>query len=580
MTAMQLDELLRGIATPGDRGIVVTGLTQDSHAVQAGDAFVALQGAKHHGIEFADAAVARGAVAVLAEKPGLGTRDSGLGRAAPREFGASGAALDTRVEAAVSSDASPRDPGLGTRDSGLGEATARKPRSAGAGPDPDKESISPAPVFSSPESRVPSPGRSPIPESRVPSPVVWIENLRTHLGEIAARFYGDPSAAMTLIGVTGTSGKTSTVQLLAQALAHLGRRVATIGTLGAGLHGALHAGERTTPDVIRVHGLLAEFRGAGASHVAMEVSSHALDQQRVDGVHFDVAVFTNLTRDHLDYHGTMDAYGAAKATLFAWPGLRAAVINVDDGFGRGLAARLPPEVQLLRFGIDTADAEIRASDVRTHSDGTDFELATQWGTRAICSRLLGGFNVANLLAVAGVLGALEVPFDALVDALQTLEPVVGRMNRLGGGALPLVVIDYSHKPDPLEQVLETLRAHCEGKLICVFGCGGERDAGKRPVMGEIAERLADLVVVTDDNPRGEDGDAIVAQIVAGMHAPERALVERNRARAIGLALERAHSGDVVLIAGKGHETYQEIAGTKRPFDDLKVARTSLEARPC
>ncbi len=489
MNAMRLDELLRDIAPPASGDIMVSGLTQDSHAVHTGDAFVALAGAKHHGIEFASAAIGQGAVAVVAEK---------------------------------------------------------------------------RPGFRSP----------------VADPVVWVENLRSHLGEIAARFYGDPSASMTLIGVTGTSGKTSTVQMLAQALAHLGKRAATIGTLGAGLHGALHAGERTTPDVIRVHGLLAEFRDAGATDVAMEVSSHALDQHRVDGLHFDVAVFTNLTRDHLDYHGTMEAYGAAKAKLFAWPNLRAAVINIDDAFGRDLATRVPAGVRLVRCGLASSDADIRARDVHTHSDGIDFELATAWGMAAVQSRLLGRFNVANLLAVAGVLGALDVPFDRIVDALQSLEPVAGRMNRLGGGGLPLVVVDYSHKPDPLEQVLATLRAHCEGKLICVFGCGGERDAGKRPVMGAIAERLADVVIVTDDNPRGEDGDAIAAQIVAGMRAPQRAIVERDRARAIDMAIAQARTGDVVLIAGKGHETYQEVAGAKRPFDDLRVARAALEARPC
>jgi UDP-N-acetylmuramoyl-L-alanyl-D-glutamate--2,6-diaminopimelate ligase len=503
---MRLHDLLRGIATSAPGDIVVSGLTQDSHAVRAGDAFVALAGAKHHGIEFAEAAIERGAVAVLAEQ---------------QEPGTAGRALGARGYEA-----------------------------------------------------------SPERQSRVPGPVVWIENLRTHLGAIAARFYGDPSASMTVIGVTGTSGKTSTVQMLAQAFAHLGKRAATIGTLGAGLHGALRAGERTTPDVIRVHGLLAEFREAGATDLAMEVSSHALDQHRVDGVHFDVAVFTNLTRDHLDYHGTMQAYGAAKAKLFAWPDLGAAIINVDDAFGRELAPRVPAGVRVLRCGLASNDAGIRATGVHTHSGGIDFEVATPWGTAAVQSRLLGRFNVANLLAVVGVLGVLEVPFDRIIDALQSLESVPGRMNRLGGGGLPLVVVDYSHKPDPLEQVLATLRAHCEGRLICVFGCGGERDAGKRPVMGGIAERLADVVIVTDDNPRGEDGDAIVAQIVAGMRAPERARVERDRARAIDVAITQACAGDVVLIAGKGHETYQEVAGTKRPFDDLQVARAALEARPC
>jgi UDP-N-acetylmuramoyl-L-alanyl-D-glutamate--2,6-diaminopimelate ligase len=506
MSALRLDELLKGIAMPADGGIVVTGLTQDSHAVHAGDAFVALAGAKHHGIEFAGEAFERGAVTVLAEMQGPGTRDQG-----PKaDFAA-----------------------------------------ASAGP------------------------RSP-----VPGPVVWIDSLRTHLGEIAARFYGDPSAAMTVIGVTGTNGKTSIVQLLAQAFAQLGNRAATIGTLGAGLHGALHEGERTTPDVIRVHGLLAEFRDAGATHVAMEVSSHALDQRRVDGVRFDVAVFTNLTRDHLDYHRTMEAYGAAKARLFAWPGLRAAVINMDDAFGRELAARLPSDVRKFGYALEADDAAIRARNVHTHSDGIDFELVTPWGSGTVRSRLLGRFNVANLMAVAGVLGALGVPFTRLIASLETLQPIAGRMNRIGGGDLPLVVVDYSHTPDALEQALVTLRAHCGGKLICVFGCGGERDAGKRPEMGAIAERLADLAIVTDDNPRGEDGDTIVAQIFAGMRAPDRAMIERDRARAIGLALSRASEGDVVLLAGKGHEAYQESAGVKRPFDDLQVARAALEARPC
>ncbi|TAN06093.1 MAG: UDP-N-acetylmuramoyl-L-alanyl-D-glutamate--2,6-diaminopimelate ligase [Rhodanobacteraceae bacterium] len=505
MTAMRLDELLRGMATPEHGDIVVSGLTQDSRGVRTGDAFVALQGARVHGIVFAEQVLKRGAAAVLAEQgPGTGDRE-------PKARG---------------DDAFP-----GTR-------------------------------------------------YPVPGPVIWVENLRTHLGEIAARFYADPSAALTVVGVTGTSGKTSTVQLLAQAFTQLGKRAATIGTLGAGLHGALRAGERTTPDVIRVHGLLAEFRDAGVTDVAMEVSSHALDQHRVDGVHFDVAVFTNLTRDHLDYHGTMEAYGAAKAKLFAWPGLRAAVVNVDDAFGRELATRIAAGVRVLRCGIDNADADIRASEVRTHSDGLDFHLATPWGEAAVHSALLGRFNVANLLAVAGVLGALDVPFARIVATLRVLEPVKGRMNRLGGGTLPLVVVDYSHKPDALEQVLQTLREHCDGKLICVFGCGGERDAGKRPLMGAIAERLADVVIVTDDNPRGEDGDAIVAQIVAGMTAPQSVTVERDRARAIGLAVAQASAGDVALIAGKGHETYQEVAGHKRPFDDMQVARAALEARPC
>jgi UDP-N-acetylmuramoyl-L-alanyl-D-glutamate--2,6-diaminopimelate ligase len=420
-------------------------------------------------------------------------------------------------------------------------------------------------------------GPAPVAFESANLPIVWIDGLRDRVGEIAARFFDRPAAALHVVGVTGTNGKTSIVQLLAAALEHLGARTATIGTLGAGLVGAIETGERTTPDAISVHGLLAQFRDAGASHVAMEVSSHALDQGRVNAVDFEVAVFTNLTRDHLDYHGTMQAYGAAKAKLFAWPGLRSAVVNADDAFGRELSARLPANVQRLRYAMD-ADAEIRALNVRTHGDGLDFDLVTPWGEGSIASSLLGRFNVCNLLAVAGCLGALGYAFAQIQNALKHLRPVAGRMNRLGGGALPLVVVDYAHTPDALEQALTSLRAHCTGKLICVFGCGGERDAGKRPQMGAIAERLADEIIVTDDNPRGEDGDAIVAQIVAGLAQPRGARIERDRAAAIALALRAAHAGDVVLVAGKGHEPYQEIDGVRRPFDDADVARRTLEAR--
>ncbi|KRE88793.1 UDP-N-acetylmuramoylalanyl-D-glutamate--2,6-diaminopimelate ligase [Frateuria sp. Soil773] len=408
-------------------------------------------------------------------------------------------------------------------------------------------------------------------------PVLWIANLHALVGEIAARFYDRPSRALRVLGVTGTNGKTSTVQMLAQALEHLGHRAATIGTLGAGLHGRLHEGERTTPDAINVQRLLAGFRDAGASHVAMEVSSHALEQGRVGAVDFEVAAFTNLTRDHLDYHGSMQAYGEAKARLFAWPGLKAAALNADDAFGRELATRLAAGVRGLRFSAagDPA-ADLAAGAIATSSEGLAFDLRTPWGSRRIHSALLGRFNVDNLLAVAACLGALGEPFERLAGALEALQPVNGRMSRLGGvDGAPLVVVDYAHTPDALEQALAAVRAHCAGQLICVFGCGGERDAGKRPLMGAIAERLADEAIVTDDNPRGEDGDAIVAQIVAGLQRPAAMRVERDRAAAIGLALHSARTGDVVLIAGKGHETYQEGAAGKRAFDDMAVAADAL-----
>ncbi|WP_072322045.1 UDP-N-acetylmuramoyl-L-alanyl-D-glutamate--2,6-diaminopimelate ligase [Luteibacter sp. UNCMF366Tsu5.1] len=413
-------------------------------------------------------------------------------------------------------------------------------------------------------------------------PVVAVEKLREKTGAIAARFFGEPSAALKVIGVTGTNGKTSTVQLLAQALAFLGRKPATVGTLGAGLHGAIAEGERTTPDAIRIQALLGSFREAGATHVAMEVSSHALEQGRVNAIAFDVAVFTNLTRDHLDYHGTMEAYGAAKAKLFAFDGLRAAVINIDDPFGAKLAKGLPEGIAKLRTSMATdstdKDAEIRADIIVTSAKGLSFNLVTPWGARTVRSALLGRFNVANLLAVAAVLGALDEPFERIHAALEALQPVNGRMSRLGGdGRKPLVVVDYSHTPDSLKQALLALRSHTKGRLFCVFGAGGDRDQGKRPIMAGIAERLADVVIVTDDNPRTEDGDAIVAQIVAGFAHPEIVIVERDRAQAIALALADAKADDVVLIAGKGHETYQEGPEGKRPFDDLAVAREAMES---
>ncbi len=412
-------------------------------------------------------------------------------------------------------------------------------------------------------------------------PVLWIDHLRDRVGVIADRYFGQPSQALNVIGVTGTNGKTSTVQLLAQVLSGCGHCVATIGTLGAGFSGALENPDRTTPDAIQVHSLLARFRDTGASHVAMEVSSHALEQGRVNAVAFDIAVFTNLTRDHLDYHASMQEYAAAKAKLFTWPSLACAVINADDEFGRVLLAELPKGLAAWSYGIESAGCDLRASAIRSDSAGLRFHLATPWGEGPITTRLLGRFNVANLLAVAGCLGALGFDFLQIQQAFSLLEPVTGRMNRLGGDAKsPLIVVDYAHTPDALEQVLTGLRSHTQGRLICVFGCGGERDAGKRPQMGAVVERLADLAIVTDDNPRGENGDAIVAQILAGFIKPHMAMVERDRAAAIAQAVRTARAGDVVLIAGKGHEEHQEIAGRKLPFNDLNVARGALEAGLC
>ena len=413
-----------------------------------------------------------------------------------------------------------------------------------------------------------------------PADAIAVPGLRARMGAMADHFHGAPSKAMTMIGVTGTSGKTSSVQLIAQAFERLGIPTGTIGTLGAGLYGREIATGFTTPLVLPMHALLADLRDAGAKAVAMEVSSHALDQGRVDAVHYDIAVFTNLTRDHLDYHGDMETYGAAKAKLFSRPGLRAAVINRDDAFGVRLLASLPATVRGIGVSASgDADADVAASDVTLDARGIGFELRICDRSRRVQSPLLGRFNIDNLLTVAGVLLAEGRGFDETVAVLETLQPVAGRMNRLGGdGVLPLVVVDYSHKPDPLEQALQSLRAHLKGGLTCVFGCGGDRDRGKRPQMAAIAEKLSERVIVTDDNPRGEDGDAIVADIVAGFDKPDAALILRDRRAAITRAIGDASADDIVLIAGKGHETYQEVAGVKHDFDDMAVARELLEAR--
>ncbi len=429
-----------------------------------------------------------------------------------------------------------------------------------------------------------------------PADAIAVPGLRGRLGAMADAFYGHPSRQMTVVGVTGTNGKTSFVQLLGQAWHLLGTRSGSIGTLGAGLYGEVQPTGFTTPLVLQTHALLAQLHDAGAQAVAMEVSSHALVQTRVDAVDFDVAVFTNLTRDHLDYHGDMDGYGAAKARLFQRAGLKAAVVNLDDAFGATLPGKLAPGARLV--GVSTraaAGATVQACDLALDAAGLAFDLVIDGQVHPVRSPLLGRFNVDNLLAVAGVLHATGVETVLIAQVLAQLQPIHGRMNRLGGhDGQPLVVIDYAHTPDALEQALTSLRGHLTGRLVCVFGCGGDRDRGKRPEMARIAQTHADVVIVTDDNPRTEDGDAVVADIVAGFAvqgctsdaiagcegAPRQATfkVQRDRARAIAEAVGHAQAGDIVLIAGKGHEPYQEIHGIKHPFDDTVQARAALEAR--
>ncbi|MBU9295110.1 UDP-N-acetylmuramoyl-L-alanyl-D-glutamate--2,6-diaminopimelate ligase [Burkholderia multivorans] len=409
-------------------------------------------------------------------------------------------------------------------------------------------------------------------------------------GEIASGWYGDPSDGLLAIGVTGTNGKTSCTQWIAAALTALHQPCAIIGTLGSGMPGHLVPTGFTTPDAPQLQRSLAQLRDGGAQAVAMEVSSHALHQGRVNGTAFDIAVFTNLTQDHLDYHRTFEAYEAAKAKLFAWRGLRAAVVNRDDAAGRRLLEKLAGRVRTIAYGIGDAqqvpdaDRELVAIDVRATAIGTAFRLRSSWGDADVEVGTLGTFNVSNLLAVLGALLAADVPFDAALAEIARLEPVNGRMQRLGGRLQndePLVVIDYAHTPDALEKTLDALRPIAVargGRLVCMFGCGGDRDATKRPLMGAIAERLADDVVVTSDNPRSEDPQAIIDQIVAGMTAPDRARRIEDRASAILQAVRGAAREDVVVLAGKGHEATQEIMGKKRAFSDQDHARLALAAR--
>lgn len=427
----------------------------------------------------------------------------------------------------------------------------------------------------------------PVPEGlQAPRDAIAVPGLRARMGALADRFHAYPSRDMKVVGVTGTNGKTSTVQLLAQAWHIRGMRCGSIGTLGAGMYGEVMPTGFTTPLVLQMHALLAHLRDAGAKAVAMEVSSHALDQGRVDHVHFDVGVFTNLTRDHLDYHGDMESYGAAKARLFDWPELKAAVINLDDDYGRELQTRIAPAVQ--RVGVSSRGqdgATLRADGLTLNVSGIAFDLAAGSESHPVQSRLLGRFNVDNLLAVGGVLYALGDNPAEIARTLSRLQPIHGRMNRLGGDTdaqgrqrQPLVVVDYAHTPDALEQALTSLRDHAHGDLICVFGCGGDRDTGKRPQMAAAAERVADRVIVTDDNPRTENGDRIVADILAGFQNRAGVTVLRDRRAAIERAVGHAGPCDIVLIAGKGHEPYQEIDGVRLPFDDTAVARQALDAR--
>jgi UDP-N-acetylmuramoyl-L-alanyl-D-glutamate--2,6-diaminopimelate ligase len=420
--------------------------------------------------------------------------------------------------------------------------------------------------------------------------VASVPELSRHVGTIADRFFGEPSRSMRVIGVTGTNGKTTCSYLLAQAFTLCGMPGAYIGTLGWGMPGALEPSTHTTGDAVSVHRYLAELRDMGAECVGMEVSSHALDQTRVDGVRFNTAAFTNLTHDHLDYHGSMEAYGEAKQKLFDRETLEVRVINVDDAFGAGLAARVAPGrlVVTTRASTLTVPAtdlfhstqHVRATKVGILPAGLSIEIESSWGETTFTVSLIGDFNVENVLTVLGALLSANVSLGEAVKVLSQCSAPPGRMEVFAGqGPRPVAIVDYAHTPDALAKALRASRAHCPGKLCVVFGCGGDRDAAKRPVMGRIAAELADEIIVTDDNPRNESPAKIVADILTGIQAPQTTQVEHDRAQAIRLALQRSKSGDVVLIAGKGHEDYQIYGSQRRAFSDQAVVRAYFGSQP-
>jgi len=423
-----------------------------------------------------------------------------------------------------------------------------------------------------------------MPEWAVPN--LPVHGLRQQAGFIADTIYGHPSAKLWTVGVTGTNGKTSISQWLARSFAAVGSKSLVIGTLGNGFPDALQASVNTTPDVLRLHALLAEGIQQGAQAAVMEVSSHALTQGRVNGMQFDVALLTNLTRDHLDYHGDMQHYAAAKRKLFDWSGLKFAVVNLDDAFGDELAASLRDgAAEVIGYGLSDEALQcagrlglrmVHGKLVRADMQGLSLSLHTSWGAADMNSRLVGEFNASNLLGALAVMLVSEVDIEDAVRELGLQKAVAGRMQTLGGKDVPMVVVDYAHTPDALENVLQTLRAATEpagGRVICVFGCGGDRDRGKRPMMGTVAERFADVRIITSDNPRSEDALAIIGQIRGGMHG-ECQVIE-DRARAIAQAIDHARINDTVLIAGKGHEDYQEIAGVRHPFSDSELAQRAL-----
>jgi UDP-N-acetylmuramoyl-L-alanyl-D-glutamate--2,6-diaminopimelate ligase len=435
-------------------------------------------------------------------------------------------------------------------------------------------------------------------------PMIAVDNLASRLGEIANRFYGRPSEQLEVIGVTGTNGKTTVAWMIARAAEILGEQCAYLGTLGYGLR-ELRGGEgMTTPATVELHGRLAEFVEQGAGYAAIEVSSHALAQGRIDGVQIDTAIFTNLSRDHLDYHDSMADYFASKARLFTDCAPRHRIINLDSDYGTRLASLCGPDVVTVSTNADrvaNGRPYLFVRSVVATEQGFDISFISSWGGSRFTLPLVGDFNVANAATVLALLLLKGVALEAACDAMSQLTAPPGRMQRVavaegertmqrvavaeGERTMqrvamdgPAVFVDYAHTPDALESALRALRTHCRGRLWCVFGCGGDRDAGKRPQMGKAAECHSSHVVITSDNPRSEPPMAIIDDILGGLAHPEKAVVIEDRAAAIAWAIDAADADDVVLIAGKGHETYQETNGKRVAFSDFAIAGKALAAR--
>lgn len=424
-------------------------------------------------------------------------------------------------------------------------------------------------------------------EMREQSIIVHFYDLATNLSHLSACFYGYPAQQLDIIAVTGTNGKTSTVQLVSQLRYLQGEGAGSIGTLGAGMYSAnmndLQQTLNTTPDACQVQRLLARFVRSGAKQVALEASSHALVQNRISGLKTDVAVFTNLTRDHLDYHGTMEEYAAAKRLLINQPELKHLVINADDTEATNWLRAAHPAQSIVLYSTlkDTGQLPSQhqycvAKDIQFNDMGVSFSLVTSWGNAFISTPLFGMFNISNLLAAIATQLVLGKSFDAILPLCNEVKPVAGRMELFSHDTFANVLVDYAHTPDALEQALISARQHCHGVLTCVFGCGGDRDKGKRPLMGEIAQRLSDKVIVTSDNSRSESPHTIVSEILAGMAQNIAVSVELDRKQAIKLALQTSHTGDLILVAGKGHEDYQIIAGQRLQYNEREYVQQLLQ----